>query len=272
MKKTELQQAIAQLLFENQWGMTNAAISTVIEVPVGSVFAALKIMCEQETIVKIEKTYIISDIGIATFALKHADKSHLAQSEEPTPDNPNMRNAIHDFQVHSVDVSDVKQVVEIIAKSCGIKAKPVDTLKKSVLPDEFKAQVIKAFTNPMEGFETRIPTYDINDDPIVASDILPDLRYKPIPVNVKADTEIKTHINNTVTDAGEHYRLEYRGVKIDPFRIAQVYGIKDFAMMTVLKKVLRAGRAHKDLRQDLLDMKCAIDRKLEMMAEDNAFE
>jgi hypothetical protein len=128
---------------------------------------------------------------------------------------------------------------------------------KSVLPNDFEA---------------RIPAYDINDDSIVMSKILPDLRCKTIPVNVKTSAEIKAHINNTVIDAGEHYRLEYRGVKIDPFRIAQVYRINDFAMMTVLKKVLRAGRAHKDLRQDLLDMKCAIDRKLEMMAEDNDFE
>lgn len=39
-------------------------------------------------------------------------------------------------------------------------------------------------------------------------------------------------------------------------------------MQTILKKCLRAGRAHKDLEQDLRDIICAAERKLEMIKED----
>jgi hypothetical protein len=75
----------------------------------------------------------------------------------------------------------------------------------------------------------------------------------------------------TEPDAGAHYRYEYRNIQIDPFRIADVYGITDFAMQTILKKVLRAGRAHKDLEQDLKDIICAAQRKLEMLKEDSDY-
>ena len=70
-------------------------------------------------------------------------------------------------------------------------------------------------------------------------------------------------------DAGAHYRFQYRGLKIDPYRISQIYGMTDFCMMTILKKCLCAGnRGHKDLQQDLKDIICAAQRKLEMLKED----
>ena len=83
-------------------------------------------------------------------------------------------------------------------------------------------------------------------------------------------------------DEGEHYRfgivlavteedLETGEVTInlDPFRIAQIYGMEDFALQTILKKTLVAGnRGHKDLAQDLKDIICAAERKLEMIQED----
>lgn len=90
-----------------------------------------------------------------------------------------------------------------------------------------------------------------------------------IPIAYKTAEEINTFQNGTVVDVGQHYRYEYKGIKIDPFRIAQIYNIQDFALQTALKKILCAGnRGFKDLRQDLLDVRCAIDRKLEMMMED----
>jgi hypothetical protein len=85
-------------------------------------------------------------------------------------------------------------------------------------------------------------------------------------------------------DPGAHYRYEYkvnltpediaRGfviVKLDPFRIAEIYRMTDFAMKTVLKKCLCAGgRGYKDLRQDLKDIIGAAQRRLEMITEDEA--
>lgn len=70
------------------------------------------------------------------------------------------------------------------------------------------------------------------------------------------------------TDPGLHYRYEYKGIKLDPYRIAEIYNINDFALQTILKKVLRAGRAHKDLKQDLKDIISAAERRLEMLEED----
>jgi len=76
------------------------------------------------------------------------------------------------------------------------------------------------------------------------------------------------HRREEAEDAGEHYRYVYKGVKLDPFRIAAVYGMTDPALFTILKKVLRGGRAHKDLKQDLVDIISSAERKLEMMEED----
>jgi hypothetical protein len=72
-------------------------------------------------------------------------------------------------------------------------------------------------------------------------------------------------------DAGAHYRYQYKGINIDPFRIAQAYNMTDFAMMTILKKCLCAGnRGHKDFKQDLRDIICAAQRKLQMLEEDES--
>jgi len=84
-------------------------------------------------------------------------------------------------------------------------------------------------------------------------------------------------------DHGAHYRYVYRvklteqnikdgfvDVKLDPFRISLIYEMSCFAMQTILKKCLKAGeRGHKDLKQDLLDIINAANRKLEMIEEDD---
>jgi len=81
---------------------------------------------------------------------------------------------------------------------------------------------------------------------------------------------------NTITqdnDPGAHYRFMYKGIKLDPFRIARVYRMKSFAMMTILKKCLCAGdRGHKDYKQDLLDIISACNRELEILEEDEEFD
>ena len=75
----------------------------------------------------------------------------------------------------------------------------------------------------------------------------------------------------TQNDTGKHYRHTYKGVNLDPFRIAQIYGVTDFALLTILKKCLCAGnRGHKDKRLDLQDIITAAQRAIEIMDEDNA--
>jgi hypothetical protein len=92
----------------------------------------------------------------------------------------------------------------------------------------------------------------------------------------KRDAEMKE-------DPGKHYRFTHRvkvtvddaergfvQVKLDPFRIAQVYAVASFPLQTVLKKVLCAGnRGHKDYEQDIKDCICALQRELEIIEEDS---
>jgi hypothetical protein len=75
------------------------------------------------------------------------------------------------------------------------------------------------------------------------------------------------------TDHGQHYRFAYNGINLDPFRICQIYHVNDFALQTIIKKALCAGgRGHKDFRQDLLDIICAAERRIEMLDEDDVQE
>ena len=72
-------------------------------------------------------------------------------------------------------------------------------------------------------------------------------------------------------DSGKHYRFSYKGVKLDPYRIADIYGITDHAVFQAIKKLLAAGkRGNKDFRQDLIEARDAITRRLEMLDEDSS--
>ena len=66
----------------------------------------------------------------------------------------------------------------------------------------------------------------------------------------------------------EHYRYEYKGIKLDPYRILDVYGPLHPAQSHAIKKLLRAGKAHKSLRQDVTEVVLTLNRWLEMMEED----
>ena len=69
-------------------------------------------------------------------------------------------------------------------------------------------------------------------------------------------------------DSGQHYRYSYRGVKLDPYRIIDAYGITHPAQQHAIKKLLRAGKSVKSLRQDIQEVQDALTRWLEMLDED----
>jgi len=72
-----------------------------------------------------------------------------------------------------------------------------------------------------------------------------------------------------VYDAGHHYRKMYKGVKLDPFRIADIYGC-DGIQLTILKKCLVTGkRGSKDAVQDYKDIINAATRAIEILEEDS---
>lgn len=69
-------------------------------------------------------------------------------------------------------------------------------------------------------------------------------------------------------DPGKHYRFSYKGIKLDPFRLARIYKITNPAQFTILKKAIRLGTGGKDKVQDLKDIISAAERELELMRED----
>lgn len=71
-------------------------------------------------------------------------------------------------------------------------------------------------------------------------------------------------------DSGRHYRYSYRGIKLDPYRIINIYRITHPAHQHALKKLLRAGKSVKSLRQDIKEVQDALTRWLEMLDEDEA--
>ena len=72
-----------------------------------------------------------------------------------------------------------------------------------------------------------------------------------------------------MSDIGKHYNFYYEDVKIDPYRILKEYGITCPALQHAIKKLLRAGNSVKTLRQDILEVMSTLERKLEMMCEDD---
>ena len=69
-------------------------------------------------------------------------------------------------------------------------------------------------------------------------------------------------------DIGKHYRYDYKGIRLDPYRIFRVYGITDPAKQHCIKKLLRGGNGHKSERDDTLEAMAILERWLEMENED----
>jgi predicted transcriptional regulator len=55
---------------------------------------------------------------------------------------------------------------------------------------------------------------------------------------------------------------------IDPYRILHQYGITHPAQQHAIKKLLRAGRSHKQLRKDIQEIIQTLERWLEMLNQD----
>ena len=78
-------------------------------------------------------------------------------------------------------------------------------------------------------------------------------------------------INEMITDEvnkASHYNFTYKGVKLDPYRIFDVYKIGNPAQQHAIKKLLRAGQSLKSLKQDIEETVITLNRWLEMLEED----
>lgn len=69
---------------------------------------------------------------------------------------------------------------------------------------------------------------------------------------------------------GTHYKFSYKGIKLDPYRIMQVYNITNPAQQHAIKKLLRAGQSVKSLSQDIDEVIVTLNRWKEMLREDDA--
>ena len=67
----------------------------------------------------------------------------------------------------------------------------------------------------------------------------------------------------------EHYKYSYKGIKLDPYRILDIYKITCPAQQHAIKKLLRAGNSVKELKQDIAEVIDTLKRKLEMLEEDS---
>lgn len=76
------------------------------------------------------------------------------------------------------------------------------------------------------------------------------------------DSALKT------VDLGKHYSFEYKGIKLDPYRIFTVYNITNPAQQHALKKLLRAGTSVKSLERDIDEVIVTLNRWKQMLIED----
>ena len=72
--------------------------------------------------------------------------------------------------------------------------------------------------------------------------------------------------------SGAYYRMFYKGVLADPYRILDLYQITHPAHQHAIKKLLRAGKSVKPLITDIQESIDALERFKQMIQEDNKNE
>lgn len=65
-----------------------------------------------------------------------------------------------------------------------------------------------------------------------------------------------------------YYDKQIGGMRLDPYRIATIYGITHPAHFHAMKKILRAGEGAKDLETDIDETIRTLERWKDMIAED----
>ena len=70
-------------------------------------------------------------------------------------------------------------------------------------------------------------------------------------------------------DLGKHYKFSFKGLKIDVYRILEIFQITNPAQQHAIKKLLRAGKSIKPLNQDIDEVILTLERWKAMIQEDN---
>jgi len=68
----------------------------------------------------------------------------------------------------------------------------------------------------------------------------------------------------------DHYKVMINGAVTDFYRICRALGVTEPAIFQAMKKLARAGKAHKGFIQDVIEARDALNRLIEMAEEDKA--
>jgi DNA-binding MarR family transcriptional regulator len=80
-----------------------------------------------------------------------------------------------------------------------------------------------------------------------------------------------TRLDGAISYAeSKHYDFMFQGVKLDPYRIFDIYKVTHPALQHAAKKILRAGRSIKSLDQDIDEAIASLQRFKEMRNEERA--
>jgi hypothetical protein len=71
-----------------------------------------------------------------------------------------------------------------------------------------------------------------------------------------------------MNDPGKHYRYHFKGVKIDPYRIAKIYNLGGGPREHMVKKLLRGFDKGHTEEQLVAELQSCLDRWKEMMGEE----
>lgn len=69
-------------------------------------------------------------------------------------------------------------------------------------------------------------------------------------------------------DLSKHYSYDFKGIRIDPYRILKEYGISDPCQQHAIKKLLRCGKSIKTTEQDIAEVIQTLQRWQEMIKEE----
>lgn len=83
--------------------------------------------------------------------------------------------------------------------------------------------------------------------------------------------KVKTIQRLDLDEDTDPYTVEWRGGLLDPYRIADLYGLGP-ALAQALKKLLRMGRKHKSAKQDAEEVASTLARYAEMKEEDESWK
>jgi len=96
------------------------------------------------------------------------------------------------------------------------------------------------------------------------------LGYRPDSIELIEESRESYNESGVEQEDYSYYKYSYKGIKLDPYRILDIYKITCPAQQHAIKKLLRAGNSVKELKQDITEVIDTLKRKLEMLEEEDS--